>query len=522
MGVANKTLLGYTPRLSLPTMRYRWKRWLFALFVAFLFFLVVHIHIRSESNVLIPRSTTIGRLQTEIGLSDLVSDETTLVLNANNYTTSGRELNVTNTTLVPTVQYNDSSPLLPHSMWFPSTGHWSKDFCKSFLEVTYDRLDVVCTSRITCLGNKHSKKMGTCILNRVGVRPSLLHKAMTTLKVENILKSKSVWLIPNHFCQNSHFRNIEKYMEIFDPILPIVKMSSIIRSDEECNVWLRGTTFFYVGMSKHIYFKFLGWYNLFKSIRSNGNQHMNINIIRLPEPEGEFLFTELERRLFGNVIPLQNLSNLGVVCFESLVLVSWAYGAPMFRCKMDGSALRKKCLQCDGTGLDTDLVAFRQHVLAGCSIEDPPLTGDRKTKIITVIQRKRYERFKGDPLKKFKRVWTNSDQLIEKIKRTFPTVQVRGIYAELLPICEQIRLIHETDVLVAMHGAGMVHLWWQQSHGKVLELVPKSQRGNAAFITLSKLLGRTHKALNKVTEKGQNVQVDINKAIQELKMLVKI
>ena len=44
---------------------------------------------------------------------------------------------------------------------------------------------------------------------------------------------------------------------------------------------------------------------------------------------------------------------------------------------------------------------------------------------------------------------------------------------EDLPICEQIRYAHDADVLMGVHGAGLVHLWWIQEEALMFEFVPK-------------------------------------------------
>ena len=377
----------------------------------------------------------------------------------------------------------------------------------------------MCSDKITCFGSPHSKKMGKCLLKGVAIRPRELYNVMATLKVEKILDSNSVWLLGKRDCPNPSFREVELYIEKFDPIIPIIKMSTLLSGKgSSCQLYINGTTFFYIGIAKHIYFRFLSWYNLYRSLRQYREDKHNLHIIRLPEVEGDFRFPEFERQLFGDVIPLETLGQYDSVCFESVELVSWAYGAPLFRCKMDGAALKRKCLKCDGKGLNTDVAAFRDHIITGCSLQDKD--SDTKMKRITVIERKRYERFKGDPVKKFKRIWINSEELMNRLKLSFPEVNVTGMYAETLPICDQIKLLHETDVLIAMHGAGLVHLWWLQPKAKVVELVPKSQRGNAAFTTLAKHLGRTHRLINKVTEKGAIVTVDVNKIIAEVKTLI--
>ena len=421
-------------------------------------------------------------------------------------------------TVATTKQLLPTSNLV--SLWQKKEGpSWPRgSFCQSFIVDTYDRTSVVCPNRLTCYGSQHSKKMGKCTVHQMAIQPKTLYDVLKTLKVKKIVSSESVWLLDSgQSCSNPNFHDIGHYMEVDDIIMPIVKMATSVKSKGKCNHWVNGTTFFYVGMAKHIYFKFLGWYNLFRSLRQY-NYLENYTIIRLPETSGNFAFEEYEHQLFRNVIPLETLKD-EVICFNSVELVPWAYSCPLFRCKMDGVSLKRKCLECNGIDMKTDLIAFRDHVISSCSLHDetPKRNG---IKTITIIERKQYERFNGDKAKKFHRIWTNSDEFISTLRTTFPQVNVTGVFAEKLDICDQVRIAHNTDLLIAVHGAGLVHLWWQQSHGQVLELVPRSQRGNAAFVTLSKLIGRKHKLCNQVKEKGNNVTINIKKVIEEVKTLI--
>lgn len=500
-------------------------------FVSVLIFTFLQLYLltittRAPSNLISSRSAPLIPAFTE--LSSARSEETNIYPSFSpSSTSSSSHLNTTshlpalrNTSFVLRSSGLTDIP----SLWKTYEGStWPDGFCRGFLGTTYEHKFKVCSDRITCYGTAHSKKMGTCTLQRVGIDPTALYNVMTTLKVEKILDSNSVWLLGKRECPNPSFRDMETHMEKFDPIVPMVKMSTLVSNrGKSCQLYINGTTLLYVGMAKHIYFRFLSWYNLYRSLRQHSEEKNNLHIIRMPEIEGQFMFPEFERKLFGEVIPLENLTSYENVCFETLELVSWAYGAPMFRCKMDGAAMKKRCLTCSGAGLSTDLTSFREHIITGCSLKDDDTSNREgsKTKKITIIERKRYERYKGDPVKKFRRIWTNSEDLINKLRETFPQASVTGLYAEALPICEQIRIMHKTDVMIAMHGAGMVHLWWLQKRGVILELVPKSQRGNAAFITLAKHLGRTHKIINSVKEKGAIVTVDINKIVSEVKKFI--
>ena len=436
---------------------------------------------------------------------------------------------VTNLTYSPTMWWKN--PQRPCNSkddiihWNEPGESWGGGFCKEFIGGPFDKTSVVCnplSNRITCYGSKYNKKIGTCTITQIAVKPSKLYDAIRNQKV---MHSQSSWLVQqqqhltNHPCSKPNFNDIETYMEPGDYIRPFVKMSALEVPKGQCNVWLKGTTFFYMGMENHIYFRFLGWYNLHRTLLAHYNDLQNFTIVRIPEGNNTFLFPEYEQKLFPGVVRLQDFDE-NIVCFEKLVLVPWAYAATPFRCKMDGAALRQKCSTCDGHGIENDLKSFRRRVVSACSLTDnDSVKKNKKTKVI-VIKRKQYNRRIGDVPKVFPRVWQNSDEVVERIQSEFPNANVTGIYAEDLSLCDQVALAHDTDVLIGMHGAGLVHLWWLQKHAVIVELIPRSQRGNAAFITLAKLLGIKHKGFTQVLEKKTIVNVNVNLLLKDLSSLI--
>ena len=53
-------------------------------------------------------------------------------------------------------------------------------------------------------------------------------------------------------------------------------------------------------------------------------------------------------------------------------------------------------------------------------------------------------------------------------------------------------MVHNADVFIGVHGAGLVHLWWLQDTAILFELVPFSQMANPTFKMLSALTGRRY------------------------------
>ena len=52
--------------------------------------------------------------------------------------------------------------------------------------------------------------------------------------------------------------------------------------------------------------------------------------------------------------------------------------------------------------------------------------------------------------------------------------------------------MHKADILIGIHGAGLVHLWWLRESGMLLELTPRSKLNQPTFKVLAGLIGRKY------------------------------
>ena len=162
------------------------------------------------------------------------------------------------------------------------------------------------------------------------------------------------------------------------------------------------------------------------------------------------------------------------------------------------SNIKSKCFSCNSRGLPgTRIQSFRRRVLNACDLKDS-LRTDNEIKTIVVQLRKQYHRFTGDNPSKYSRVLKNPNQLLTALKQSFPSANVLSMHSEDLPICDQITLAHKADVLIGVHGAGLVHLWWLQEHALLFELVPHSQLSNPTFKLLSTLAGKHYHGYSRV------------------------
>jgi hypothetical protein len=228
-----------------------------------------------------------------------------------------------------------------------------------------------------------------------------------------------------------------------------------------------------------------------------------------------YLFPDYERALFPSVQPMTDLPDASI-CFKKVVLVPKCYATIFFQCKMQYE-IRDKCFHCDGRGLSgTSLMSFRTRVLAACGLKDDVKKEESHAKLIAVILRKPYTRWKGDHPSRFERVLTNSDELIASLHKSFPNSIVKALHMEDLSVCEQVGYTHDADLLIGVHGAGLVHLWWLREDALMMELEPSFEVGNPSFRTLAKLTGRRYVGV-RIRGSSGGVTVNVGDVINQIK-----
>ena len=83
---------------------------------------------------------------------------------------------------------------------------------------------------------------------------------------------------------------------------------------------------------------------------------------------------------------------------------------------------------------------------------------------------------------------SNADQMLAELSATF-NAQVTYFYGEDHSVCEQIRLVHDADILIGMHGAGLIHAWWLQKNALLFEIITEEKAYNPAYKMMSTLAG---------------------------------
>ena len=375
----------------------------------------------------------------------------------------------------------------------------SGSFCDDLLHNTFSHLVPVCTtdhneqSAIICKRTLKSTRMIECSMRNVLIRPKKLNGIISG----HVVNSEGVELLENDLvsCKSPNMQEVYRTTESNDHTTRMVEESlrrppSLKRSD--CQRWISEPTFLFLGVNVHVYFEFITWYNVYKSILDQGNIGP-YKVIRVASGNFQYLFSDYEKLLFPGIEFVQNMTEESV-CFEKLILPPRGFSSLIFRCKMEHN-IRSQCLKCNGKGRPgTAIRSFRTQALKACSLDDSiPIAGYRNPKRIVIILRKQYERYPGDKPGNFQRVVSNSDQLIAEIKSRFK-VDVVSFHGEDLSVCEQIRIVHDADIFIGVHGAGLVHAWWLQDNALLFEIEPSNQSGNPTFRLLTTLAGINYKS----------------------------
>ena len=396
---------------------------------------------------------------------------------------------------------------------------WRKDsFCGNFLLNTLSRLVPVCSNEVSqgdsiiCYGSDVAPgTMGSCILRNVAVQPNLLYKSIEA----KFDKEGTIFLINNETssCVAPTTNLIAKKVDKGDFQLKLLSKIAVSKQKPSsvCDVWINKTAFFFINEKFHIYFRFLGYYNVHKALWDHQVSAGDYIIVRISTND-KMPHPEFDDALFPGIINLKHLPD-ATVCFKKVVTVPHCFSSILFRCKMDPQ-IRQKCFQCHGENYPgMPFHSFRERTLRACNLTD---SYHSSNSTLTVISRKPYERYPRDEFKRFQRVLSNEDQLVDTLKRSFPSKEVKVVHLEQLSICEQVDLAYNADVLMGVHGAGLVHFWWLKDNALAYEMEPSFETSNPSFRMLTTLTGRRYHSC-RTSGSMASVTVDINRVIQDIR-----
>ena len=384
----------------------------------------------------------------------------------------------------------------------PSVSSKRNSFCSELVRDTYSEPVQVCAGAneaVRCFVNPTVKMMGMCIVHDVIVNPKMLRETVRGCDVCSFEEGfDGAWLTADALCSNASSQRLSSMLEQNDYARHFInKIAETERiPPSKCDMKLNRTVYMFMGHSYHIYFQLLAFYNLHKALIDMGAKPGEHAVIRISSSDDYATkMGSFETALFPGILTLDDFEDQELVCFSEVVLVPWTFASPPFRCRMDHTIL-SRCWDCDGRNdYGASFASFRTRVLTACNLSDLPLDRWVKntTKKVVVVLRKPYIR-SLKPLRQFRRILTNKTQehLLSALRHSFPSTDIMPLYLEDLPMCEQIRHIHEADVVMGVHGAGLSHMWWLQRHALVFEMVPEAQLMIRGMKLLAVMTGVKH------------------------------
>ena len=374
-------------------------------------------------------------------------------------------------------------------------------FCYDHLINTYSKnlpvcnpLKVTASDQVKCYGSKLTRHMAMCSFHNIALTPQGMKNAITNDVEWHKPQDRGINLLQGteSSCNSVSIDQVGKATDPDDFQVRIVKqLSEASRLPVSvCDIWINKTTIFHVSNALHIYFRFMDLYSVHKALfdykLGQKDDHL---VLRIGSLISGYRFPDFDRALFPGALTLKDFPDNVTICFKEAVLAPRSYQSVPFRCKMD-SGVRSRCFACKGKGLsDSPFQTFRKRVLKACNISDSKISSAPS---VVVVSRQAYERWVKDDPKKFQRVLQNEGEMVRKIQNTFPSVTVDLVHMEHLPICEQVKYAVKADIMLGVHGAGLVHFWWLRDKAHALELEPSSQVGNPSFRMLTTLAGRSY------------------------------
>ncbi|GLD97872.1 hypothetical protein PINS_up006569 [Pythium insidiosum] len=94
--------------------------------------------------------------------------------------------------------------------------------------------------------------------------------------------------------------------------------------------------------------------------------------------------------------------------------------------------------------------------------------------VVTVISRRNYEG------RAVQRRWLNENEILDRLRQQYanasPPMVFQSVDFVTLPLAQQMQLMLDSDVVIGMHGAGLVNVLWTRPGTLVVEIFPRWRR----------------------------------------------
>lgn len=170
--------------------------------------------------------------------------------------------------------------------------------------------------------------------------------------------------------------------------------------------------------------------------------------------------------------PLCNLDRDWETLFGPLVRVGHLSKPAMFKQLVFGLNRKKIPLARWENATCSYVEEFRTFMLNQYGLSSTSKTKDCKRLTFTIIFRRNQVYHPRNMEGNVERKIFNELDIVEAIMNAFPGMCIQVMLMESIPVKAQLEIIGNTDVLVGMHGAALVHLVFLPPHAGLVELFP--------------------------------------------------
>ena len=251
----------------------------------------------------------------------------------------------------------------------------------------------------------------------------------------------------------------------------------------------------------HVYFTMLDVYNAFLVCNMFNLDPLSVTILWIdghPKSEMEDIWTKLFKRVTraGDIKEPVTISSL----FWNIM----GYNSPMHK-----NELKKVPL----------LEEFRKFVLSSYNIEEFRKLNCSSVRVL-FIWRRNYVAHPRNPQGRVQRKIKNEKELETSLKSDIPSLSIRGLQLDTYSMREQLEFVTDTDIMIGMHGAGLVHSLFLPPHGALVELFPDRKKRVTHFRSIALWHGLKYKSwLNNASSAAEFTYVDpaaVNGIVKDL------
>ncbi|ETM35062.1 hypothetical protein L914_17964 [Phytophthora nicotianae] len=152
-----------------------------------------------------------------------------------------------------------------------------------------------------------------------------------------------------------------------------------------------------------------------------------------------------------------------VVYLESALLVPYEATGPLMNHLDDNQP-------CYANGMIKD---FRELSLKSLGVAPHNAKSDPKRCLVTVISRRPY----GG--RRVQRIWQNEDEILQRMREDYQDAyrygecEFQSLEFTKMTMQDQMKAMLDSDVVIGMHGAGMVNVLWTRPETLVIEIFPR-------------------------------------------------